>query len=357
MKDPDEQTMHNPERAMSRDRPVNALIEETDSPDSSASVVGDRSLAALINPLSFRMSLRDRAARSAARVRAHHGEVFEVSGLAEIEQALETAMQRSIKRLVIAGGDGTLQASVSYLARHLPADQLPELIVLSAGRTNYVASDVGTQQHFPATLEKILGSAPGLLQPVERATIELSHPSLGRQYGFFMAGAMVDEVIREVHQWSAGHAGWARRHHAASAVGVARVGLRALLGRHRFTLPQLDIEASDLGRLSGHCRFLVVTTLNLETSRVVPYANRGHGALRLTAIRRGARGLWWRLPGILGGRFSDEMTPPAGYLSGRADQLSVQHLASLTLDGQEFDLDPSQPLILRTGPVFRFLRP
>jgi hypothetical protein len=35
----------------------------------------------------------------------------------------------------------------------------------------------------------------------------------------------------------------------------------------------------------------------------------------------------------------------------------IHGLKSITLDGQEFDLDSDSPLAVRPGPVFRFLRP
>jgi len=35
----------------------------------------------------------------------------------------------------------------------------------------------------------------------------------------------------------------------------------------------------------------------------------------------------------------------------------INNLTSMTLDGQEFDLDGDHPLEISAGPVFRFLRP
>jgi len=314
-------------------------------------------LAALINPLSFRMSLRDRARRSAARVERRGGEVFEVTGLAQIEAALQEATRRAVSRLVIAGGDGTLQGTVSWLARHLDRDRIPELIVLSAGRTNYVAGDIGSRHHFPDTLEAILRADPASLHPVERSTLELRHPSLGQQHGFFMAGATLDEIIRYVHRWQASKDNWWRRRHAASTLGVLSLAGRWLTGRHRFAFRPLEVESDPLGSLDGACRFLLLTTLTHAGSLVDPYAARGSGALRVTAVRRGARRFAMRFPRLLRGAFSESMDRENGYLSGRCSEIRVRNLDRITLDGQEFDLDPRAPLEVRPGPTFRFLRP
>lgn len=314
-------------------------------------------LAALINPLSFRMSIRDRSERSAASIRAHGGEVFEVGGLDSIHQALHEALQRPIARLVLAGGDGTLQAAATWLARHRDRYPIPELVVLSAGRTNYVAADLGTRRNFLSTLDRILETDDDGLHPVDRATMALKHPSIGTQHGFFMAGAIVDQVIRDVHRWQEEHPGWRRRHQAASAFGVARIALRRLFGVHRFESPPLEIEAPGLGRLGGPCRFLLATTLLLGRSLVDPYARRGEGSLRLTAVGRDARALYRRLPRLVSGRFSAAMNPKAGYLSGNCSRIRIHGIGAITLDGQEFDLDARSPLTIEPGLVFRFLRP
>ncbi|MFU8876961.1 MAG: diacylglycerol kinase family protein, partial [Wenzhouxiangellaceae bacterium] len=160
-----------------------------------------RTLAALINPLSFRMSRGTRAQRSEALVRAHGGEVHEVTDLHDIESALTRIMSRPVDRLVIAGGDGTVQGAVTWLAEKCPVP-LPELIVLSAGRSNYIAGDISTSRHFQATLERILTTHQENLHSVQRVTLKLQHPSLDVQHGFFMAGALVDQIIRDVHRWS-----------------------------------------------------------------------------------------------------------------------------------------------------------
>lgn len=314
-------------------------------------------LAALINPLSFRMSLHDRAKRSADRVREHGGQVFEVTDLAHIEQGLAKALRESIETLVIAGGDGTLQGAVSWLARNLEPGRMPALILLSAGRTNYVAEDIGTRSHFLDTLERILSTPADGLDPVDRPTLKLEHPSIGEQHGFFMAGAMVDEVIRYVHRWQAEGDNWLRRRHAASTAGVLSIGLRWALRRHRFELPRLHIETDGLGRLDDNCRFLMLSSLNHDSSLVDPYARRGQGPLRITAIRAGAKRLPLRLSRVARGRFGAEMNEKNGYISGRCNNIVINNISSITLDGQEFDLDRDHPLVISPGPVFRFLRP
>jgi len=172
-----------------------------------------------------------------------------------------------------------------------------------------------------------------------------------------MAGATVDEIIRYVHRWQASRDNWWRRRHAASTLGVLSLGARWAARQHHFELPELDVECDTLGRMSGACRFLLLTTLTHAGSPVDPYAERGTGALRLTAVRHRAHRLPLRISRLVRGAFSPPMDRAHGYLSGRCNAARVGNLARITLDGQEFDLDPAAPLEVRPGPTFRFLRP
>lgn len=313
-------------------------------------------LVALINPLSFRMSLRDRAQRTERRIVDAGGQAFLVDDLAAIEVALEKALRIGVDRLVLAGGDGTLQGAVSYLARHLEAEQLPELVVLSAGRTNYVAADLGTRSHFLETLDRLLDRER---QPVRlaRQTLRLRHPSIGEQHGFFLAGAMLDQVIRNVHRWRHEKPGWRRNHHLASAFGVIRQLPALLTDREPFHAPQIEVDAKGLGRLDRPLRFLLMTTLGMDDSHARPYAQRGEGPIRVTATAADAERWRRRLPRVLRGSFSDSMVAGTGYLSGHCTSLELAGIETIVLDGQDFDLDPAIPLEIKPGPDLRFLRP
>ncbi len=315
----------------------------------------EKGLAALINPRSFRMSRGSRAKRSSSLVREHGGQVYQVGDLGEIEQALDQAFRKPPDKLIIAGGDGTVQGAVTWLIEKYRGP-VPDLVILSAGRSNYIAGDIATCRHFHATLVRILNTPVDRLQSVERVTLRLEHPSIGVQHGFFMAGALVDQVIRNVHRWHEQDPRWHNRGHFGSAFGVMRFGFGYLNCRNRRPLPEIEIEADGLGTIAGCCRFLVATTLQLQRRPLQPYARRGHGPLRVTAVLATADGWARRMPRLLSGRFSDRMDESSGYLSGACEQVLSKGINSVTLDGQEFDLDPATPLQLSSGPALRFLR-
>jgi hypothetical protein len=101
---------------------------------------------------------------------------------------------------------------------------------------------------------------------------------------------------------------------------------------------------------------LIATTLEHRRGLLNPYAARGQGPLRVTAVASGVP-FWRRLPRILLGRFSARWDLSQGYLSGRCDGLTVTGLGGYTLDGESFDCDAERPVRFRAGPRLRFIQP
>ncbi|MFU8832177.1 MAG: diacylglycerol/lipid kinase family protein [Wenzhouxiangella sp.] len=310
----------------------------------------------LINPRSFRMSIHGRLERVEALARQHDIELCRVSGPCDIEPAIASALRDEARLIVIIGGDGTLQAAVTALAKFDSAKKLPGILMLAGGRTNYTARDLGSHDQLVDTLRLAI-ETPELLQTTTRNSLKVSQANQPDCHGFFIAGALVDHVIRECHSYRAGGTGPLRQGHLSSAWRVLQLGLLALIGRHSFRAPSLDIDAGELGRVSGPTRLLLLTSLHHRSELVDPYADRGSGPVRLTAIRRGAPGFWRRLHRMLCGRYHAAMSPEQGYLSGCTDEVRIRGLAQLCLDGQELNLDPLEELVIRAGPAFRFLHP
>lgn len=302
---------------------------------------------ALVNPMSFRMRLAGQAPECIALLQRNGVSARQVAALEQIESSLEQAVADGCRRLVIASGDGTIQAAVSWLERHVGADALPEIVLLAAGRTNYIAAELGLRR-LDALQSLLADPEQGRVQRCR--TLVCEHPSLPMQSGFFMAGALVDQLIRHAHREQA-RGGSPLRQRMASLIGIARPLLST---RQRLTLPEVEVIAEGLGRLHGRCRFLLATTLELADRWPRPYADRGRGAVRCTAIGADAQRWVLRLPRILSGRHSEDMHPGCGYLSGANDRIRIRGLPGITLDGQEFDLDPGEILTLRGGPEWRF---
>ncbi len=302
------------------------------------------------------MSLRGRLERVAALAREYNVPLVRVSGPGEIRPAIESALHQHSSLIVIIGGDGTLQAAVTAMADHDSTMELPEILMLAGGRTNYTARDLGSQDQLIETLRHAL-EKPERFKTTIRNSMSVSQGDQPASHGFFVAGALVDHVIRDCHAYRAGGTGLLRQGHLSSAWRVLQIGALALVGRHSFQAPQLAVDAGPLGSLNGQTRLLLLTSLHHRNKFVDPYAACDTGAIRLTAVTCGATGFRRRLYRMLRGRYHAAMSPEQGYLSGCTDEVRICGLAQLCLDGQELSLDPNEELVIRAGPAFRFLHP
>ncbi len=307
--------------------------------------------------MAFRMSLRHRSERIGRWLEAQGKHVYPISELHEIHAALAELTHTGCTRLVVAGGDGTLQGIVTWLARHVAHANLPELVVLGGGRTNFVARDLGTRDRFLTTLAAALQPGHQDLHVESRHTLRLRHPSIGEQHAFFVAGAQVDHAIRRVHAWRATRSGWRGNGRFGTQFGLAHLAVMNLLGKDRHMARRMQISATPLGAVDGPCRLLVLSSLPHDRGLFDPYARRGTGPIRLTAVLADARAYWRNLPRLALGRLPARLEPAQGYLSGRCHRVSIRGVGQLSIDGQETDLDIGEALEVDAGPVFRFLRP
>ena len=274
---------------------------------------------------------------------------------------MDKALARGRRRVFVLSGDGTMQAIVDHLARLPVGSPTPLLLVLAGGRTNLTAADLGGRKAVLKKLESALmrwGRDPIEECRVQhRHTLVVEQPPERPQHGFFMAGALIDSHIRNCQSYRESGNGDLRHGHLGTAWCLLKSAVPSLRGRKPFVCPDLDVEAPGLGHLRGPARVLIATTLAHDESLFNPYADRGSGAVRVTAVAARAPGFWRSLPRLVTGRFTAEMETGHGYLSGRCETLTVRGLATLSLDGQGFELDPARPVHIRAGPRIGFLTP
>jgi len=314
----------------------------------------------IVNPRSFRAS-RGLAERAIALAEQHGADVLRFETMAALSEGLDGLLARRQQPLMVLAGDGTVHAIVEQLARQPSGAWLPELLLLPGGRSNMTAKDLSPQGDAMTLLARALqrcrerswtSASRAELSPlcIEQAG---SPPRLG----FFVGAALVDSVIRATHERREGGTGQLRSGHLSTPWILLRLGVLALFGRSGLACPVLALEASGGERLQGAVRVVLATTLQHAQGLFNPYAERGAGPLRLTAVAHSAPGFWRRLPRILTGRFGPGMGTEQGYLSGRFERVSVTGLSGYALDGEEYDTDPALPVTFSAGPRLRFLLP
>ena len=300
-----------------------------------------------------------------SRVRAYcaqHPDIFhyEVEKADQIGEAMKTIARIRPRVLVINGGDGTVQASLTemYNGGHFDGAP-PPVAVLPSGKTNLIALDLGVRGDPIEALEKLLELAQSDLRPhlVARELIALRHGPENQSpvIGMFLGGAgLADTILYCRHKiYPLGLPNGIS--HGLTAVAVL---LRQILRLKAGFLPpratQLSVRLRSGGQFSGKFAVLAVTTLEkfllaskIETGRA--------GRLKMLAIEEGSwsvlRGFFAGLAGKLG---RSKLT---GVHFEEADEISIEgDSSSVILDGETFRAEIGRPIVLQTARPLSFVR-
>ncbi|MET0987150.1 MAG: diacylglycerol kinase family protein [Steroidobacteraceae bacterium] len=324
----------------------------------SAPIAGDAPCL-ILNPRSF-LASRGRLASRVIALAARYGtEVIEASSPAQLNRDLDALRARKQSRIFILAGDGTIQGLVQYLALLPTGTWSPELLLLGGGRSNLVANDLGGAGTLPRLERALRRGRDGASFTVrEQQLLRVEHEGSVPHHGFFLAGSRIDSGIRLCHQHRLSGTSRLHKGRLSSPYCLLKLAVKVMIGRSPLPpYPDLQIRTDTSETLRAPSRVFIVTTLHHRESLYNPYAARGTGAVRVTAISATAPRFWRRLPTLLAGRFDSQMNSHNGYLSGRFDRLEVLGLASYALDGEMFDVDPTKPVIFRGGQTIRCLQP
>jgi len=317
-------------------------------------------VALLSNPRSTgNQSLLPRVRRYCAA----HEDIFhyEVESADQIGAALKTIARVKPKVLVINGGDGTVQATLTELYRggHFGSSP-PPVAVMPNGKTNMIAHDLGAEGDPIAALEHVLRLARTDMSPniVQRELISLSDGNPERQpvLGMFLGGAGLADAMLYCRHRLYPYLPTGIAHFLALLVGV----LSIMFGRWARFLPLrpklLRVSVVRRGVIQGAFAFLMVTTLQrLLFSGSMPAAGQRVGAMQLLVIERSVPALMRALFASIGGRLGRYRL--RGVHLERGDEIRIEgDQSSLILDGELFEAKCGRPIVLRPTPPVPFLR-
>ncbi len=308
----------------------------------------------LVNPLSFRLSLPGAFNELRQHCIGRGLTPHVVYGPTEIAPLLAESLGTGLDLIIVVGGDGTLQATVTLLATTHRSESPPSILMLGGGRTNYTAAHLGTQSRPEAMIDRAL-SNPHSFKQIQQASLAISQPGHESVYGFFMGGALVDHVIRDCHTYRATGRGRLRQGRFSTVFRVTQLGFLGLLHKVGYHSRMMYLKADGIGTLNGRIRLLVATTLDKEQVTVHPYLVTQQAPIKITAITRDAVGFWRHLLKILKGRTHPTLIPENGYFSGASREVSITGLGPICVDGQEYVFDETIEAKISEGPTFRFL--
>jgi hypothetical protein len=313
----------------------------------------------LVNPRSFRAARWGLAARAVRLARAAGLEVHEVVDPASVRTLFDALRARRQQQVWMLAGDGTIHALAEYFAEHPADDWSPALLFLAGGRANIVPRECGGYPAIPALRRALARLRAGqALAEGSLPTLRLSQPGQPVRHGFLLAGAMVYEGVRLCGEHRARGTGWLHRGFVADPYVLLKLLVKSLLGRSELPpYPVIGVRLANGETLQAPLRVLLASSLELRRALYNPFAARGEGPVRLTAVASTAAHFWRHLPAILGGRFGKDMDLAHGILSGRSSGAELTGVAGYALDGETFTADPGLPLQLAPGVALRVLTP
>lgn len=280
--------------------------------------------------------------RRVLRVLREHPDVrhVETDRAGALPDAIADLARHEIDLLVVNGGDGTLQHTLTEVLAQEPFGRVPLLAPLRSGRTNTSALDLGAQRDPVKGLVEVLRAArDGRLAEriVRRPVLRVDYDAGSRtEYGMFFGAGMIRRAISLVHQsFPTG------RSQGALGAGLLTVGLvaKAAFRPHQGILQPDKIQVRLDGDILEHGEFRLAMSTTLERLfwRLRPFWGVGAGDVRVTCVSSSARHFARTAPGILVGRPPARASERNGYTSRNVERAEFRLGCGFTIDGEIYE--------------------
>jgi hypothetical protein len=292
-----------------------------------------------------------------------HPDIFhyEVEQASQIGEAMRSIARIQPKVLVVNGGDGTVQATLTelYNGGHF-GDRPPPVAVLPSGKTNLIALDLGARGDPIETLERLIELARNdELAPytVPRELIALRrHGAEDRPViGMFLGGAGLAETMlycrNKIYPLGLPNS---ISHGLTFLAYVAQLVLKLKASFLPPPATTTELVMPGRERISGRFAFLAVTTLNkMLLSNTM--GGEGRSPLKVLAIEERAGTVLRVLAlGLTGGYKGKKMR---GFHFEEVHEVTIGGESShLILDGETFRSEPGRPINLRPAQPLSFVK-
>jgi hypothetical protein len=292
-----------------------------------------------------------------------HEDIFhyEVERVDQIGMALRTIAMVEPSVLVINGGDGTVQATLTEMFNggHF-GETPPPVAVLPSGKTNLIAHDLGAEGDPIEALTRFLAIARGDLIPhiVTREMIALTGGTHGGKpvVGMFLGGAaLADTMLYCRHKIYPLGLPNGIAHLLAFSAGL----LSIILGRRASFLPprpgSLTVSMLRRGQLKGRFAVLMVTTLEQLLLKSQVREEGKTGVMQLIIVERRPLTILRALLAAMFGRLGRERM--SGLHLERSDEIRIEgEESNVILDGELFEARTDRPIVLTPTAPVPFLR-
>ncbi|NNL89707.1 MAG: hypothetical protein HKP25_11610 [Marinicaulis sp.] len=308
----------------------------------------------IINALSNRNA---KTADGLKQVAARHEGVLiaALEGIEGLGLALDHFSDAGVDTVIIAGGDGTVQAAFTDAINNNRFGNLPKFAVFPCGMTNVIANDCGVKGDPVKSLEEFLARrADGLLREQKRSILSVRRGNAAPIHGFFFgAGAFHSAVLysrRKIHKTGA-------KRGLAFVASIASSLWKAVRDPDEIIEP-VEVEFIDMDGApkpkTEKQTVLLATTLKALGSGAYPFWGEGAGELATTAVDYPYKRLLRAMPNLLRGK-SAPWFDDYGYRSWRSGKLTVRFSDKFILDGEIFDANGNEDIHLETRHAITFV--
>jgi len=262
---------------------------------------------------------------------------IETTSVRSVPEALTSLARQDVELLVVNGGDGTLQHTLTQMLTSDDFPGIPMVAPLRGGRTNMTALDLGAHRNPVKGLQSLLEDAEaGRIKDrvVDRPLLRVETLRDRRvHYGFFFGAGMIHRAIDLTH--NVFPQGRSQGTFGASIVTAALV-LRAIAKRNDGILTPDKAQILLDGELvnGGEFSLIIASSLQRLFLKLNPFWGREDAAVRFTAIMSGCQRTALAAPGILRGRPRPFVKPDSGYTSRNVEDAELRLDAGFTVDGE-----------------------
>ena len=283
----------------------------------------------------------------------------ETTSVRSVPEALASLARQDVELLVVNGGDGTLQYTLTQVLTTDDFMTIPMVAPLRGGRTNMSALDIGAHRDPIKGLQ-------GLLEDVKAGRLEdrlVNRPLLrvetlrdrGIHYGFFFGVGMIHRAIDLTHNiFPQG------RSQGSFGAGLVTLGLilRAIARRRDGILLPDKAQIMLDGELieGGEFTLIIASSLQRLFLKINPFWGDEKAPVRFTAISSGSKRTALVAPGILRGKPHAFVKPETGYTSRNVDEIELRLDAGFTVDGETIPPRSGEIVRVSSDRRIRFVR-
>ena len=278
-----------------------------------------------------------------------------LDGIDGIDRALSDMNRAGVDTVMLAGGDGTIQAAFTDTINMRRFEHTPKYVAVPCGMTNVIAADCGLKGSPVESIDQFLRRRrDGDVRRVRRSLMGLQIGVLNAPtYGFFLGAGAFTTAVKfsrdEVQKAGA-------KRSVAMAISIGGAILKAAFGEEPTEPPMLvDFRSTNCPYEGPQpMTMALMTTLRRLVLGVNPFWGTGPGALAVTTIGFPATRLLGAAPSVLRGK-SEPWFEAAGYQSWRTGSLEAEFEGMLVFDGEFFNVAPGDFISIETTHDAEFL--